>query len=38
VYFSDMTVNEFNVANKVYPAPIAIETVLDPSVVQAAAK
>lgn len=38
VYFSDATVNEFNVANKVYSAPIAVETVLDPSVVQAAAK
>jgi NitT/TauT family transport system substrate-binding protein len=38
VYFSDVTANEFNVANKVYPAPVAIETVLDPSVVQAAAK
>ncbi|HTV18262.1 MAG TPA: ABC transporter substrate-binding protein [Polyangiaceae bacterium] len=38
VYFSDITVNEFNVANKVYAAPIAIETCLDPSVVQAAAK
>jgi NitT/TauT family transport system substrate-binding protein len=38
VYFSDTTVNEFNVANKVYAAPIAIETVLDPSIVQAAAK
>jgi NitT/TauT family transport system substrate-binding protein len=38
VYFSDSTVNEFNVANKVYAAPIAVETVLDPSVVQAAAK
>jgi NitT/TauT family transport system substrate-binding protein len=38
VYFSDVTVNEFNVANKVYPAPIAIETVLDPSVVQAASR
>lgn len=38
VYFSDITVNEFNVANKVYAAPIAIETVLDPSIVQAAAK
>jgi NitT/TauT family transport system substrate-binding protein len=38
VYFSDITTNEFNVANKVYAAPIAIETVLDPSVVQAAAR
>jgi NitT/TauT family transport system substrate-binding protein len=38
VYFSDVTVNEFNVANKVYAAPVAIETVLDPSIVQAAAK
>jgi NitT/TauT family transport system substrate-binding protein len=38
VYFSDATVNEFNVANKVYAAPIAVETVLDPSLAQAAAK
>ncbi len=38
VYYSDATVNEFNVANKVYSSPIAVETVLDPSVVQAAAK
>jgi NitT/TauT family transport system substrate-binding protein len=38
VYFSDITTNEFNVANKVYAAPIAVETVLDPSIVQAAAK
>jgi NitT/TauT family transport system substrate-binding protein len=38
VYFSDATVNEFNVANKVYSAPVAVEGVLDPSVAQAAAK
>jgi NitT/TauT family transport system substrate-binding protein len=38
VYFSDVTVNAFNVSNKVYPAPIVIEAVLDPSVVLAAAK
>jgi NitT/TauT family transport system substrate-binding protein len=38
VYFSDTTVNEFNVANKVYAAPIPIESVLDPSLAQAAAK
>ena len=38
VYFSDITTNEFNVANKVYAAPVAVETVLDPSIVQAAAK
>jgi NitT/TauT family transport system substrate-binding protein len=38
VYFSNATVNEFNVANKVYAAPIAVEAVLDPSIVQAAAR
>jgi NitT/TauT family transport system substrate-binding protein len=38
VYFSDATVNEFNVANKVYSAPVVVETVLDPSIAQAAAK
>jgi NitT/TauT family transport system substrate-binding protein len=38
VYFSDQTVNEFNVANKVYAAPVPIEKCLDPSVVQAAAQ
>jgi NitT/TauT family transport system substrate-binding protein len=38
VYFSDQTVNEFNVANKVYAAAVPIESVLDPSLAQAAAK
>lgn len=38
VYFSDSTVNEFNVANKVYAAAVPIESCLDPSIVQAAAK
>jgi NitT/TauT family transport system substrate-binding protein len=38
VYFSDQTVNEFNVANKVYAAPVPFEKCLDPSIVQAAAK
>lgn len=38
VYFSDTTVNEFNVANKVYAAPIAIEACLDPSIAHAAAR
>jgi NitT/TauT family transport system substrate-binding protein len=38
VYFSDQTVNDFNVANKVYAAAIPIESVLDPSLAQAAAK
>jgi NitT/TauT family transport system substrate-binding protein len=37
VYFSDTTTNEFNVANKVYAAPVEIESCLDPSVVRAAA-
>jgi NitT/TauT family transport system substrate-binding protein len=37
VYFSDTTTNEFNVANKVYAAPVEVESCLDPSVVRAAA-
>jgi NitT/TauT family transport system substrate-binding protein len=38
VYHSDSVVNEFNVANKVYGAPIDIESCLDPSVAIEAAK
>jgi hypothetical protein len=38
VYFSNATVNDFNVANEVYSAPVAVETALDPSIAQAAAK
>jgi NitT/TauT family transport system substrate-binding protein len=38
VYHSDSVVNDFNVANKVYPTAIDVDKYLDPSIVIAAAK